>query len=60
MGRAPDFRFIEMPPALRGKYQYSTQAETAKLRAAGYRKPFTPLEDAVHDYVHTHLGKIAS
>jgi ADP-L-glycero-D-manno-heptose 6-epimerase len=55
MGRKPDIRFIPLPPALRGKYQYFTQAETAKLRGAGYTRPFTPLEDAVLDYVHTHL-----
>lgn len=55
LGRAPDIRFIDLPPALRGKYQYFTQAETRKLRAAGYRAPFTSLEDAVRDYAQTHL-----
>ncbi len=55
MNRQPDIRFISLPPALQGKYQYFTQAETAKLRAAGYDRPFTELEDAVRDYVQTHL-----
>ncbi len=33
MGRKPDIRFIEMPEALRGRYQYATQATIDKLRA---------------------------
>ena len=51
MGVTPQIDFIEMPEVLRGKYQYFTQAEMAKLRAAGYTAPFTSLEDAVLDYV---------
>jgi ADP-L-glycero-D-manno-heptose 6-epimerase len=47
----PDIEFIEMPEILRGKYQYFTQADMAKLRGAGYAAPFTSLEDAVLDYV---------
>jgi ADP-L-glycero-D-manno-heptose 6-epimerase len=46
-----------MPGHLRGKYQYFTQAEMGKLRAAGYPRPFTALEDGVRDYVHNHLAK---
>jgi ADP-L-glycero-D-manno-heptose 6-epimerase len=42
--------YIEMPEILRDKYQYFTQADMGKLRAAGYKKPFTPLDDAVRDY----------
>ncbi|MGN6507711.1 MAG: ADP-glyceromanno-heptose 6-epimerase [Tepidisphaeraceae bacterium] len=55
MGREPNIRFIDMPDHLKGKYQYFTQADAAKLRAAGYTKPFTTLEDAVKDYVDTSL-----
>ncbi|MFA5263597.1 MAG: ADP-glyceromanno-heptose 6-epimerase [Opitutaceae bacterium] len=58
MGRKPDIRFIDMPPVLRGKYQYLTQADTSKLRAAGYKAPFMPLEAAIKDYVQTHLQVI--
>jgi ADP-L-glycero-D-manno-heptose 6-epimerase len=43
--------FIEMPQQLQGKYQYFTQASEAKLRAAGYTKPFTSLEDGVREYI---------
>ena len=55
MVRAPDIRFIDMPPALRGKYQYFTQADTAKLCAACYKRPFTSLEEGVRDYVQSYL-----
>ena len=56
MGKEPDIRFIEMPEVLRGKYQYLTQADDAKLRQAGYGKPFQSLENGVADYVKTHLA----
>lgn len=39
-----------MPETLQDKYQYFTQGDMKKLRAAGYTKPFMPLEDAVNDY----------
>ncbi len=48
--------YVEMPEALRGKYQYFTQADIAKLRAAGYTTPFRSLEDAVSDYVQSYLN----
>ena len=47
--------FVEMPQQLRGKYQYSTCARMARLRAAGYDRPLTPLADAVTDYVINYL-----
>lgn len=43
----PRIDFIDMPPPLREKYQYFTQADTAKLAASGYPHPFTPLEEGV-------------
>ena len=51
MGIAPQIEFIDMPEVLQGKYQYFTQADTSKLRTAGYTAPFTSLEDGVKDYV---------
>ena len=50
VGRAPDIRYIEMPEVLRKRYQYFTEAEMSKLRAAGYGREMTSLEDAVADY----------
>jgi len=55
MGLPPKIDFIDMPQHLQGKYQYFTQANVEKLRQAGYTRPFTELEDAVADYVRTHL-----
>jgi ADP-L-glycero-D-manno-heptose 6-epimerase len=49
--------FIDMPDQLKGKYQYFTEATTNKLRAAGYERPFTSLEDGVRDYVEGYLDK---
>ena len=56
MDRTPQIEFIEMPEAMREKYQYFTRAEIAKLRAAGYAKPVTPLDQAVADYVRNYLA----
>jgi ADP-L-glycero-D-manno-heptose 6-epimerase len=47
--------FVEMPPVLRGKYQYHTCARIGRLRATGYDRPVTPLADAVTDYVTNYL-----
>jgi ADP-L-glycero-D-manno-heptose 6-epimerase len=55
LGREPKIEFIEMPEALRAKYQYFTKADISKLRASGYAKPVTPLADAVADYVRNYL-----
>ena len=53
--RKPNIQFVEMPAEIRDKYQYFTQANLARLRAAGYAAPVTPLEDAVTDYVRNYL-----
>ncbi|QYY36417.1 ADP-glyceromanno-heptose 6-epimerase [Ruficoccus sp. ZRK36] len=47
--------FIEMPEQLRGKYQYFTQADTAKLTEAGYAGCQWSLAEAVADYVKNYL-----
>jgi ADP-L-glycero-D-manno-heptose 6-epimerase len=55
LGRPPRIEFIDMPEVLRGKYQYFTQANVGKLRATGYARPMTSLEEAVRDYVQGFL-----
>jgi len=55
MDRTPDITYIDMPDHLKGKYQYHTCAAMDKIRAAGYDRPVTLLEDAVDDYVRNHL-----
>ena len=51
----PKIEFIDMPEGLRAKYQYFTCADVSKLRAAGFTQPFTPLSEAVSDYVENYL-----
>ena len=51
LGCAPNIEYIDMPPAIRDKYQYFTQSDVENLRRAGYSSPFTPLEEAVKRYV---------
>ena len=51
LGQEARINWIDMPEELAGKYQYFTEAETEKLRRAGYTEAFTPLEDAVAEYV---------
>jgi ADP-L-glycero-D-manno-heptose 6-epimerase len=55
MDLEPNIVFIDMPEDIRDKYQYFTEANMAKLRAAGYAEPFTSLEDGVDDYVRNYL-----
>lgn len=53
--RDPELQFIDTPEAIREKYQYFTEADMSKLRAAGYDRPFTSLEAGVRDYVQNHM-----
>lgn len=55
LGCSVKIDFIDMPPDLRVKYQYFTQADMTRLRAEGYSLPLTTLEDGVRDYVQTYL-----
>jgi ADP-L-glycero-D-manno-heptose 6-epimerase len=56
-GRPPRIEYVDMPAAMRGKYQYFTQARMERLRRAGWNTPSTDLETAVGDYVRTHLSR---
>jgi ADP-L-glycero-D-manno-heptose 6-epimerase len=58
VGKPVSIEYIEMPEALKGKYQYFTEAKMEKLRAAVDTQPFFSLEDAVKDYVETHLSRL--
>lgn len=57
MGKEPKIGFKEMPETLRDKYQYYTQADLSNLRAKGYNKPMTPLEEGIRQYVQNFLNK---
>jgi ADP-L-glycero-D-manno-heptose 6-epimerase len=54
-----NIRYIDMPEDIRDKYQYFTEANMQKLRAAGYMDPFYTLEEGVDDYVRNYLAKAA-
>lgn len=56
MSKTPDISFIDTPEDIRGKYQYFTEANMAKLRSIGYTKPFHTLEAGVSDYVKNYLA----
>ena len=50
--------FIEMPEAIRERYQYFTEADLTRLRQkARYEEPFTSLEEGVKDYYRAYLQK---
>jgi len=51
----PEIEYVDTPAEIRGKYQYFTEAKMDQLRAAGYERPFTSLEDGIADYVQSHL-----
>jgi len=55
--REPKIERIDIPPELKGRYQYFTEARMERLRAAGYDAPFTPLEKAVERYVTQYLDR---
>ena len=57
MGKEPDISFVDMPESIRDKYQYHTQADMKKLKAAGYSQDYWSLESAVSDYVQNYLEK---
>lgn len=51
LGAEPCLSFVDTPVDLRERYQYFTEARMEKLRAGGYARPFTSLEDGVREYV---------
>jgi ADP-L-glycero-D-manno-heptose 6-epimerase len=53
----PDVAFIDMPVDIRDKYQYFTEANMDKIRAAGFSDEFYSLEKGVNDYVRNYLSK---
>lgn len=49
--------FVDTPIDIRDKYQYFTEADMTKLRAAGYSQPFYSLEEGVKEYVSEYLAE---
>ena len=57
IGRAPSIVFRDTPRDIRAQYQYFTEAPMNRLRAAGYVKSFTSLEDGVAATVQNYLSQ---
>ena len=57
LGTAPNIRYVDMPEAIRGSYQYFTQSDVDRLQRAGYNGGFTALEEAVASYVRDYLDR---
>lgn len=55
LGKDTRIQYIDMPEEIKDKYQYFTQAGMHRLREAGYKEPFTSLEDGIKDYVQNYL-----
>ena len=55
MDLEPLIEYIDTPIEIRDKYQYFTEAKMDRLRAAGYDKPMTELEDGIATYVRDFL-----
>ncbi|MCL2009815.1 MAG: ADP-glyceromanno-heptose 6-epimerase [Synergistaceae bacterium] len=51
----PRIGYKDMPEELKDKYQYYTKADIGKLRAAGFLKETTSLENGVAEYVKAYL-----
>ena len=56
-GKNAQIEYGPMPPAIRDKYQYFTEAKMERLAAAGYSAPLTPLEEGIGDYVGRYLSQ---
>jgi ADP-L-glycero-D-manno-heptose 6-epimerase len=50
--------YINMPEDIRDKYQYFTEADMHKLRAAGYSDSMYTLEEGVSDYIINYLHPV--
>jgi ADP-L-glycero-D-manno-heptose 6-epimerase len=57
LAREPVIHYFDMPEDLASKYQYFTEANIRRLRAAGYSEPFASVEEGVKDYIQNYLLK---
>ncbi len=53
--RNPKIDYFPMPEKLRSRYQYFTEANLDKLRAAGFEQPISSLEEGIKDYLTNYL-----
>ncbi|MGH6769839.1 MAG: ADP-glyceromanno-heptose 6-epimerase [Xanthobacteraceae bacterium] len=57
LGRPPNIEYVDMPPAIRDRYQYFTESKVEKLHRAGYNGGCLPLEEAVAHYIDRYLDR---
>ncbi|MET0278686.1 MAG: ADP-glyceromanno-heptose 6-epimerase [Pseudorhodoplanes sp.] len=57
MNRPAKIEYVDMPESIRGQYQYFTEGNVGRLRAAGYNAGFTPFEEGVERYVTQFLDR---
>lgn len=59
LGREPNIVYVPMPDELRDQYQHFTEADMTTLahefQQRGMQLPSTSLEDAISDYIGSHL-----
>jgi ADP-L-glycero-D-manno-heptose 6-epimerase len=56
-GREPSVAYIDMPEAIRDRYQYFTEARMDRIRSLGFSGQSTPLEEGVRRYVQSFLSQ---
>ncbi|HEV2606405.1 MAG TPA: ADP-glyceromanno-heptose 6-epimerase [Xanthomonadaceae bacterium] len=57
VGRPEQIDYIEMPLEMRARYQYFTEARVDRLRAAGFAREFTTIEQGIGLYVERYLSQ---
>jgi ADP-L-glycero-D-manno-heptose 6-epimerase len=57
LDKQTQIEYIDMPEDIRETYQYFTEADMDKIRAAGYSQRFYSLEEGVDDYVRNYLSQ---
>lgn len=56
-GKEVEFSFKDMPEEIKNTYQYYTQANMDKARAAGLNVNFRSLEAGIMDFIENHLSQ---
>jgi ADP-L-glycero-D-manno-heptose 6-epimerase len=52
----PAITWVDTPTEIRDRYQYYTQADMGRLKAAGYGADFMSVEEGVGEYVTRYLA----
>ena len=56
--RPVNIHYVDMPETLIANYQYFTEANITRLRAAGYNQTFMTVEDGIKDFVQGYLQQV--